>query len=784
MPYENIPHVGATYLDGAFKIITPSAQPEILVLGASAGGLPYERFRVGNVRQAEVEFGASSELMQGVHEAVAQNADNVSVMRIGGKTGSLVLTDSAGGTLTITPELRDAEALERYVLVMDGAGPSNRIAVFDIEDETWVYDSDEILVINGSVLPTVDVDDTGLDLFSVNSFTDPGTGIVLDTLVLGDFTAGGAATMTAPVASAGADGTSMSLPEYYATLGTAYHFLDFKDADMVMLKGTGVYIDAPNDTDGVNSADYWKGVPAQGDSNDVLGYVWQYIYQGHLHIFMTDSDDYFSVVQAAASLVSPGGHDLTITALKTGAGGNLVTLQIDTTGGLGPTVTISEPTAGAIAILVTDNGTSDTATTVAAIDAALGSYTLNSGVLASTLVDASGGSVQLLSVGGDLAATALAGGTGGAVLTHTDLTGDTVPAAVTAKFAAGADAELREVNFAHQLASFLHFASQTWSQMLGTISFSRPPGFSRSDVCSWIGQLPSYTQIGLDLAIDAPADNGIGVLGHKLLAGESKTSEGYRSALVEAGNSTDGFAFGGIIATTGSSLPNGDADVPADFAYGINDADELLDANGVPVDLGKHLFVTYDWPVHRNGFDGGSTYRGSIAGALLGKLATMTENEEPIGNNGVLLRVSNPPRVHSNQKNDLSRIRAIGTRFEEGLGHILVSARTAAHPDSDWTRASTIRSANRELTGIREIAKKFIGKPFSPERLASLQMEIDGYLQAERLLGFNQGAVALLSFTRSDRILGRLNIALRMVPPFSIELITVEVSLAADDSEL
>ncbi len=163
----------------------------------------------------------------------------------------------------------------------------------------------------------------------------------------------------------------------------------------------------------------------------------------------------------------------------------------------------------------------------------------------------------------------------------------------------------------------------------------------------------------------------------------------------------------------------------------------------------------------------------------------MDENEEPIGSNGLLRGVSSPTRVHSTQINDLAVVRIIGLRVDDtGTGIGITTARTAAHPDSDYVRLSTIRSVNREVAGIRAIARPYIGKDFSATRLAALQSAIDQFLVLEAQLGFNQGAKARIEFTRTDRIMGRLTIKLRMVPPFSIETIDVEISLAADESEL
>ena len=86
------------------------------------------------------------------------------------------------------------------------------------------------------------------------------------------------------------------------------------------------------------------------------------------------------------------------------------------------------------------------------------------------------------------------------------------------------------------------------------------------------------------------------------------------------------------------------------------------------------------------------------------------------------------------------------------------------------------------IIGLEIGADDYLGKPFNSDRLASLQQEMDEYLHGEGIAGMHQGAKADLSYTRAERILGRLNILLQMVPPFSIELMTFNTSLAADES--
>lgn len=776
MPYENTPHVGATYVDGSLKEPVFSTQPKILILAPAESGLSDERFDVGNTGAAESEFGANTELCKGMHETVAQGADNISLMRIGGTLGSWVAEDSDGETLTIVPEFRDDLILERYALFMETVDGENRILIYDLEDQTWVYDSLEILVINDGI---VDVDDTGIDLFTIGNIRYPDEGEPLATIVTGDFTAAGTATMSSVTATAGSDGMNMSLPEKYAALNRAYHNLDFQDADYIVPKG--VYIDDQNAADG-DDIDYFKGVPVAGEANDTLGYVWQYVWQGNIYTYFVDRADYFTAEGSAVAATKTINTDVVYTAQKTGTGGNKISVQHTVTSGA-VTVTISEPTIDGLHVLVVGAGTVTTAQIVTAVNNALGAYTMNNGQLASTILQASGGSGAFLATvassflnsGGGTA------GVGGHVLTHEDLTGDAIPSEVSAKFADGADSQLRECNFAHQLATFCYIASTTWKTMQGAIAVKEMPGTSRNDVAAWVGSPPIGITLGQDQIIDVPADNGTGILGIKLMVGKSASSNGYRAHMIEDGNSTDGYLYGGIIATQGLGLPN----ESPDWAYGIDDGDEAVDENGFPVDIGKHIHVCVDWPIHRNAFNGGVNYRGSIEASLCGRLATMPDNEEPIGRDFPLKRITSVPRIHASQRDALAKFRFVCLRREEGIGWVFNSTKTAAHKiDSDYTLSSTIRCVNRELSGIRDIAKNYLGKPFSPTRVAALQADIDGFLAAERRDGFNEGAVASLSWSRADKILGKLTIRVKMVPPFTIQLITEVMTLAADETEL
>jgi len=779
MPYENTPGIKGSYVDGALVIPRGTNQPRILVVGSGSSGDSNELFAVRGSAEAESEFGSTSDLVKGMHELFAQGASNIAIMRSGGQQGSFVLSRGTE-TLTIVPSQRDDAVFDRYALIIedDGSG-GNRYLIFDIESQSYVYDTLEIEVINDD---DIAVTDTGLAATtSVNTRAMDPASLTNMSDVTGATEYGALYTATI---TQGTDGQQISLAERYAALNSTYHNLDYKDMDMIY--PIGVFIDDANlvtevaasellgtpsgSTDIGNYGVFWWGVPVPESGRDYLGYLWQYVYQGRLYTYMVDTSDYFSVTGVAATATI--STDFVVTAARVGKWGNAITVEITNTGSAGLAVSVVEDT---FSMVVTINLGGDTYTTdnlVTDATTQADSLTLENGDVLSDAVTFSGGDSATSAA---TASSVLAGGVGGAVLTHEDLTGDTIPSAVSTKFTAGSDSELRECNFAHQLATFCWVASTTWKDVLGAISFKAPGGYDRPTIADWVGSLPTYSDNGTEEYIDSAADDGSGLLGNRFLAGEA----GYRTDRVTDSSASEGLAYGGFILTTSDSLPNG-----SEYPYGISDADEASDRNEAPVDIGKHIIPVAAWPILSTAYNGRSVYRGPIAAAVLAKLAQLPSNVEPIGEAGVLRRIRSTPRVHASQIDGLSKLGIATLRRDEGIGYSLVKVRTAAHPTSDYAKVSTIRSVNSHLKGIRRVGRPFIGKAFSTEVLVSMKGEIDLFLAAMRTRGFNSGAVVSFSYSRADKIMGNLTVRLRMVPPFSLEAITVETTLAADESEL
>ena len=723
MSIKNIPGVSAEYIDGAFRNTPVSTAPRILILGTASTGESYEVYSVADTSAAEVVFGSDSELIRVMHEALTQGAENIGLMRIGGSPGSFSITDDATSkVLTIETGLNDEHVLDRYVLIIEPSSLDtsvSRILLFDVLTLSYVYDSDEIKAVDTGIVAV-----TGGSEWPVGSTTlqtDGSTELTSNDIVEGVFP-----DFAPRIGSTAA----VSLPPEFSGVTTP---------PVSTLELSGV-VDAPTRVEGTD------GVAI---SNVERYAALEFAYQ------LLDFRDGDFVIPCGAYHDAPN-----IVTGTEDSDGNWSTLgagsAADVSGiTLGAAVKAAPPFAG-----VTSPYGFVSALQADSEDDYLGylwQYRYK-GKIYSFFAD----NLTLASAN---------------IIGHNTLTGETVPAAVYTKFNAATASQFRECSFTHQLASFCHRASTSWSTMLGIISTKPPAGFERKKLRNRAGELPTYTIKGSDRVIDTAGDNGTGLLGDKFLAGEA----GYRNAAITAADKDvgDGYGLGGLILTKGSGLPNSEP-------YGIDDTDEAIDKNGRPIDIGKHVLITYDWPLVNSSYKS-RLYTTCLPGILAGKLAAIPENIEPIGsvNGAVGPKVIASDKWSTSQISDLSFIRAIGLRRDEDTGQsIIVQCKTAAHPSSDFSRISTIRSVNRTLTGIRRIAKPYIGTPFSSTRLLSLQQAIDEFLRVERVAGFNQGAVCTISYTRADRIVGKLTLKLKMIPPFSLETINIETSLAADESEL
>lgn len=318
-------------------------------------------------------------------------------------------------------------------------------------------------------------------------------------------------------------------------------------------------------------------------------------------------------------------------------------------------------------------------------------------------------------------------------------------------------ADFHEVNFAWAIAKFCHKASTSWSPVMAVVGVERPRGFDRLNVAQWIGELPDYEVDGVNQIVAANG-NGSGLLGIKFLAGE----EDYNDSLKD----------GGFLDTEEDYYLDGTV---------VNDAN-----SGRPVDIGRYLVINAHWPILSNPWiDPNASagrarpYVNSAAALEAGKLAVLPAYQEPAGNLAVVRGVSlSNMKIPAAALDRMTGIRLNAMRNEEGLGAVLVGVKTAARPDSDYTKISTIRTVAMHVKRVMEIGRNYQGRPMDAITLAGFQNQLDSLLSTLRSQGFARNSAAQIRTTTADMRLGRMTIQLRIAPPNCLETITIEVSLS------
>jgi len=310
--------------------------------------------------------------------------------------------------------------------------------------------------------------------------------------------------------------------------------------------------------------------------------------------------------------------------------------------------------------------------------------------------------------------------------------------------------DYREVNFAYQLAYFCYNQSVNTHECLGTIGVLPPISTAQKDVITWIGESPTYSEDDNNqLFVMVPADNGSGLLGNKFMAGRT----GYRT----------GTAYGGFILTA-DGYPTQTASV------------EQTDANDHVIDIGKYISIVSGYNILNTPWDtSGNGYISNMAPAYAG-----FDSSLPTGSAATNKQISKarlPWRVNLTKLNALTRFRYVMTgRRTKGV--VWVDAPTAARPDSDYQRQSTVRTVKRVLNDVRIVCDPFVGEANSATQRAAMKTQIDAVLSRYRGLGLNAGQ-STVNATVEQEIRGEATVELILVPAFELRQITITLSLAA-----
>ena len=310
------------------------------------------------------------------------------------------------------------------------------------------------------------------------------------------------------------------------------------------------------------------------------------------------------------------------------------------------------------------------------------------------------------------------------------------------------DSDFHEVNFAYQLARFLYEYGTNVIDASGVISALPPNSDSLADKSIWLGSAPTWT---LDTAnnvyyIANSSDSGKGLLGNKFMAG----MHGHRS----------GVYGGGFIATTGKFMDSGS---------------EIKDNNGIPVDLGKYISVTADYPLLRNSYSS-VAYPAAFAASYGGFYINMNPSSAPTNK-----RISNVSLVYKFGLRAIDDLAGTGYVMlrQKTTGIKIADAPTAALASSDWTRLSTCRIAKAVIDGVRNAIDPFLGEGTTDATKAQMKLAIDKILLAAKKAGYlrDYKDYEILQ-TPQMEVQGKAIVNLTLVPAFELRQVTLTISLS------
>lgn len=319
-----------------------------------------------------------------------------------------------------------------------------------------------------------------------------------------------------------------------------------------------------------------------------------------------------------------------------------------------------------------------------------------------------------------------------------------------------AASDFHEVNFGYQLANFCFKQSEQNTEMTGVIGVLPPASYSLKDVALWVGKLPTTTEDANGNVVVASGGNGTGLLGNKFMSGRI----GVTNQLIPY--TIDGIAGlfdGGFIATETGWL----------------DDSQLKDANDHLVDIGKYLSVVASYPILSNPSNTVS-YIASGAATYGGFYSVLPADSAPT--NKLLRNVRLPFRVNTSKLDLLAGQRFV-TFHGKTRGIVVSDAPTAARPDSDYQRLSTVRQVKACIDAVRTVGEPFLGEGLTGARLAALDTAIESALKALVKSGVISRFEHAVTSTAQQRILGQATVELKLVPAFELRQITVVVALAA-----
>jgi hypothetical protein len=289
--------------------------------------------------------------------------------------------------------------------------------------------------------------------------------------------------------------------------------------------------------------------------------------------------------------------------------------------------------------------------------------------------------------------------------------------------------------------------------MLGFIGVRPPNSFSLKDISNWIGKEPTFVASGTNLVVQL---NGTGLRGNKWMAG--------RKAIT--GTGLTGHSIGGLELAYGGFIATED---------GWCDGVQIEDRNDHLVDIGKYISVVGAYGVMSN-TSSSTAYIASSAALYAGFVSSLDSKDGPT--NSVIPGTRLPFRISVSKLDSLAGYRYVMLQ-DKAKGTVVADAPTASRPDSDYTRLTTIRIVKDVLDSVRAVADPFLGKSLSGAKFAALDTAISQALAKMQAGQYISRYDKSLSATAIEKVQGKCNLELVLVPAYELRRLYIYVALAA-----
>ena len=310
-----------------------------------------------------------------------------------------------------------------------------------------------------------------------------------------------------------------------------------------------------------------------------------------------------------------------------------------------------------------------------------------------------------------------------------------------------ADAEERladgyhEVNFGYQLARFAAAQSEVLGGCIGFIGCAGPGRFDLPTIRTWIGFLPTYSDLTTTLDGYGPATTaGKGLLGIPYLVG---TTDAKLNPL--CADYVDGHRIAGFYQTDSNEY----------------DGAVQLDQNSNPIDIGAYLHVVGDTALISNNY---GQYTGNVAGVACGLHAAL--DPKSAVTNKQLTSTVQLYKAGLGQLDSLTRAKVDMLRYKgAGQTPVLLHDRTAAGSNSDYI--FLIRQDIKFLVCqvIFNRGNQWVGESsVDGLQMQAMQTAIDSDLQTLQKNGYISHYSFTVSTTQLQERVGVTNIAVKFMP--------------------